>query len=210
MSSASVDLSGYGAAIFVKRSSQPIPQNQRTSKSLREKETMSSIYDQTNVCCPDTRNKSDPFEQQLEACGVEKLPSRIEDIEMVNEEDLTRESTAYVNPLMMLSFIDRYLSVWIILSMVIGVLVGYYSPSAPSVLNSVQVLNVGLPVAFGLWFMMWPVLVKVRYEKMGEIFRMKGTMTQVRIVPICCINFRLPLVCLTLTTIDPDLCEYGS
>ncbi len=62
--------------------------------------------------------------------------------------------------------------------MVIGVLVGYYSPTAPGALNSVQVLNVGLPVAIGLWFMMWPVLVKVRYEKFGEIMRLKGTLAQ--------------------------------
>ena len=143
---------------------------------------MPSTYGQSNACCPDTRRElssDDPLQQKLDDCGVQKLPSRLEDIELVNEEDLSREPTPYVNPLMMLSFIDRYLSVWIILSMVIGVIVGYYSPSAPSVLNSVQILNVGLPVAFGLWFMMWPVLVKVRYEKMGEIFRMKGTMTQI-------------------------------
>ena len=174
---------------------------------------MSSIYDNTNVCCPDTRDSSnDPLKPQLDACGVQKLPSRIDDIEMVNEEELSREtsSTPYVNPLMALSFIDRYLSVWIILSMVIGVLVGYYSPSAPSVLNSVQVLNVGLPVAFGLWFMMWPVLVKVRYEKMGEIFRMKGTMTQVLSFFILPFFFSICSLCLTTTIINTDLCKYGS
>lgn len=78
----------------------------------------------------------------------------------------------------MLSFIDRYLSLWIILSMVLGVIVGYYSSAASSALNSPQLLHVGLPVAFGLWFMMWPVLGKVKYEKLGDIMRLKGTWIQ--------------------------------
>lgn len=77
-----------------------------------------------------------------------------------------------------LSVIDRFLSVWIILVMVIGVLVGYYSSSATAAFNSVQIVTVSLPVSFGLWFMMYPVLVKVRYESFGAIFRKRDTYRQ--------------------------------
>ena len=78
-----------------------------------------------------------------------------------------------------LSFVDRYLSLWIILVMIIGVIVGYYSDTAPDALNSVKILEVGLPVAIGLWLMMWPVLVKVKYEAFNSIYRMKGTAYQI-------------------------------
>ena len=77
-----------------------------------------------------------------------------------------------------LSVVDRFLSVWIILVMIIGVLVGYYSSSAVDALNSVQIVTVSLPVSFGLWFMMYPVLVKVRYESFGAIFRKRDTYRQ--------------------------------
>lgn len=77
-----------------------------------------------------------------------------------------------------LSLVDRFLSVWIILVMIIGVLVGYYSSSAVDALNSVQIVTVSLPVSFGLWFMMYPVLVKVKYESFGAIFRKRDTYRQ--------------------------------
>ena len=77
-----------------------------------------------------------------------------------------------------LSLVDRFLSVWIILVMIIGVLVGYYSSSAVDALDSVQIVTVSLPVSFGLWFMMYPVLVKVRYESFGAIFRKRDTYRQ--------------------------------
>ena len=62
--------------------------------------------------------------------------------------------------------------------MVVGVLVGYYSSSATAAFNSVQIVTVSLPVSFGLWFMMYPVLVKVRYEAFGAIFRKRDTYRQ--------------------------------
>jgi hypothetical protein len=77
-----------------------------------------------------------------------------------------------------LSFVDRFLSLWIVLVMVIGVLVGYYSSSAVEALNSVQLVTVSLPVSFGLWFMMYPVLVKVKYESFAAIFRKRDTYRQ--------------------------------
>lgn len=92
-----------------------------------------------------------------------------------NEHGEKEESASVIGRL---SFIDRFLSVWIILVMIIGVLVGYYSSSAQQALNSVDITTVSLPVAFGLWFMMYPVLVKVKYESFGAIFRKRDTFRQ--------------------------------
>ena len=134
------------------------------------------IYGQAGVrdgeCCPDVNANSNGVDA-LDA--LEQTRPTLSPCDPVPDFKEGEE----LNPLMMLSFIDRYLSLWIILSMVIGVIVGYYSPTAPSALNSVQILHVGLPIAIGLWFMMWPVLVKVRYEKFGEIMRLKGTLSQI-------------------------------
>lgn len=77
-----------------------------------------------------------------------------------------------------LSFVDRWLSLWIILVMIIGVIVGYYSLAAPTALNSVDITTVSLPVAFGLWFMMYPVLVKIKYETFGVLFSKRDTFRQ--------------------------------
>ena len=70
-----------------------------------------------------------------------------------------------------LSFVDRYLAVWIILSMVLGVLLGNYLPSVKASLEVVTIDTVSLPVALGLWGMMWPVLAKVKYEVLGQFFK---------------------------------------
>lgn len=79
-----------------------------------------------------------------------------------------------------LSFIDRFLSLWILLAMVVGVLVGYYSSDATDALQSVHLgsTSVSLPVAFGLWFMMWPVLVKVKYETFVRILHRRDIWKQ--------------------------------
>ena len=60
-----------------------------------------------------------------------------------------------------LSWVDRLLPVWIIGAMVLGVLLGYYTNIEQS-LDTVQIASVSLPIAIGLWMMMWPVLCKVR------------------------------------------------
>jgi arsenite transporter len=141
-----------------------------------------SIYDHT-PCCPDTSTTS-PIHQDRKVEEETEHNSKIHscrtgDIELQQVTTVTAKGESRLNPLLMLSFIDRYLSVWIISAMVLGVIVGYSAPkTAPAALNSPQVLHVGLPVAFGLWCMMWPVLVKVRYEKIGEIMRLRGTAGQ--------------------------------
>ncbi|WP_240372611.1 ACR3 family arsenite efflux transporter [Brevibacterium zhoupengii] len=104
-----------------------------------------------------------------------------------------------------LSTLDRFLPVWIIAAMVLGLLLGRLVPGLDAALDSIKIADVSLPIALGLLVMMYPVLAKVRYNETGRVLADKKLMiTSLLINWLAAPAFMFALAWLFL----PDLPEY--
>ena len=104
-----------------------------------------------------------------------------------------------------MSFLDRYLAVWILLAMAVGLLLGRMVPGLDDALNAVQLQGISLPIAVGLLVMMYPPLAKVRYDRLGTVTADKPMM-----ISSLLLNWVLgPALMFALAWIFlPDLPEY--
>lgn len=78
-----------------------------------------------------------------------------------------------------LGWLDRFLAVWILLAMIIGVLLGNFVEGTGPALQKGKFIGVSVPIALGLLVMMYPILCKVRYEMLHKLFRTRALWVQI-------------------------------
>ena len=76
-----------------------------------------------------------------------------------------------------ISFVNRYLTLWVFAAMLTGILAGYFFPQIVDFWNQFQTGTTNIPIAIGLILMMYPPLAKVKYEEMGKVFHNKKLLT---------------------------------
>ncbi|KAI9874310.1 MAG: hypothetical protein M1830_009897, partial [Pleopsidium flavum] len=86
---------------------------------------------------------------------------------------------AKVSAFKSLGLLDRFLALWILLAMAIGIILGNFVPNTSPALQRGQFVGVSLPIAIGLLIMMYPILCKVKYETLHHVFRKREVWIQI-------------------------------
>lgn len=68
-----------------------------------------------------------------------------------------------------MKFFQKYLSVWVILCMIIGVPIGHFSPMIPNILNKFEYAGISIPMAVSIWIMIYPMMIKVDFKSVKYI-----------------------------------------
>ncbi|KAL1841479.1 hypothetical protein VTJ49DRAFT_7034 [Mycothermus thermophilus] len=114
-----------------------------------------------------------------DAAVMESPPSRSSgDAEKQDAQDtppLAKKTSAFKS----LGWLDRFLALWILLAMVLGVLLGNFVPDVGPALQKGKFADVSIPIAVGLLVMMYPILCKVQYEILHRIFSHRGAWKQI-------------------------------
>ncbi|OZJ04249.1 hypothetical protein BZG36_02483 [Bifiguratus adelaidae] len=92
-----------------------------------------------------------------------------------------QETPSAIGLYQQLGLLDKFLPIWIIVAMIVGVVIGYFCPGVQDAFETVQLDTVSVPIAVGLLVMMYPVLCKVQYEILHHIFRQRHVWVQIGI-----------------------------
>ena len=68
-----------------------------------------------------------------------------------------------------ISIFQRYLSIWVILCMIAGVMIGHFFPAAVQLLNKMQIAGISIPIAILIWIMIYPMMIKVDFQSIRQI-----------------------------------------
>ncbi|CAI6335458.1 unnamed protein product [Periconia digitata] len=107
------------------------------------------------------------------------MPSSKHQLDPENVHDSQQSSEDSNSVIKGLGWLDRFLAVWILLAMIIGILLGNFVPSTGPALQKGKFVGVSVPIALGLLVMMYPILCKVRYESLHVLFREKKLWVQI-------------------------------
>ncbi|KGB78170.1 arsenical-resistance protein [Cryptococcus deuterogattii R265] len=115
------------------------------------------------VCKDDCRCFKEHYETipTLNASGIYAARKEVGDIDV--------EGGMYI--VKSLSFLDRFLALWVLVAMILGVVIGEFAPNVDAILTGANLKGVSVPVLVGLLCMMWPILTKVQYERLPSLLR---------------------------------------